>query len=34
VDADANERYYEELRRGSRDFVEAVEQATLKGPMR
>jgi FAD-dependent urate hydroxylase len=34
VDLDANERYYEELRRGSRDFVEAVEQATFVGPLR
>ena len=31
---DANERYYEELRNGSRDFVEAVEHFTRTGPLR
>jgi FAD-dependent urate hydroxylase len=34
IDADANERYYAELRAGGRDFVETVERITLEGPLR
>ncbi len=32
--SDANERYYAELRGGSRDFVETVERITLSGPLK
>jgi FAD-dependent urate hydroxylase len=34
ADLDANERYYQELRQGSRDFVDAVERITITGPLR
>jgi FAD-dependent urate hydroxylase len=34
ADVDANERYYQELRHGSRDFVDAVERITVTGPLR
>jgi FAD-dependent urate hydroxylase len=34
AESDANKRYYEELRKGSRDFVESVEQLTSTGPLR
>ena len=31
--SDANERYYQALREGGRDFVDSVEQLTLTGPL-